>query len=130
MADYTVKRIDDMEGTFGGAFKLARAELGITSFGMQIIDLPPNLSEGHPHHDHSETGQEEVYLVLRGAATLHIGDDGEQVRLDPDVVAAVPADVKRHITTGDEGARILALGGVPGSAYEINPTTELGASRR
>ena len=129
MADYTVKRIDEMEGTFGGAFKLARAELGITSFGMQIIELPPNLSEGHPHHDHAETGQEEVYLVLRGAATLHIGDD-EEVALDPDVVAAVPANVKRHLTTGAEGARVLALGGVPGSAYEINPTTELGASQR
>jgi mannose-6-phosphate isomerase-like protein (cupin superfamily) len=128
MADYTVKRIDDMEGTFGGAFKLARAELGVTSFGMQIIDLPPNLSEGHPNHDHAETGQEEVYLVLRGAATLHIGDD--DVELTPDVVAAVPAQARRHLTTGAEGARVLALGGVPGSAYEINPTTELGASQR
>jgi uncharacterized cupin superfamily protein len=128
MADYTVKRIDDMEGTFGGAFKLARAELGITSFGMQVIDLPPNLSEGHPDHDHAESGQEEVYLVLRGKATLHLEDD--QVELDPDVIAAVPADVKRHLTTGSEGARILAVGGVPGQAYEINPTTELGASRR
>ena len=128
MADYTVKRIDDMEGTFGGAFKLARAELGVTSFGMQIIDLPPNLSEGHPDHDHTESGQEEVYLVLRGAATLHVGDD--DVELTPDVVAAVPARAKRHLTTGAEGARVLALGGVPGSAYEINPTTELGASDR
>src|SRR3954454_25282375 len=108
MADYTVKRIDDMAATFQGGFKLARAELGVTSFGMQVLDLPPNLSEGHPDHDHSETGQQEVYLVLRGAATLHVG--GDDVELVPEVLACVAAGVKRHLTTGADGARILALG--------------------
>ena len=29
MADYTVKRIDEMEGAYGGAMKRARAELGV-----------------------------------------------------------------------------------------------------
>src|SRR3954449_10630812 len=69
VADYTVKRIDEMEGAFGGAFKRARAELGVESFGMQVMDLPPNL-EQFPEHDHAGDGQEEVYLLLRGSAEI------------------------------------------------------------
>ncbi len=41
MADYSVKRIDDMQAHARGSFKLARAELGVTSFGIQVIDMPP-----------------------------------------------------------------------------------------
>lgn len=126
MADFQSKRIDDMAGTFGGAFKLARAELGITSFGMQVIDLPPNLTEGYPEHDHAESGQEEVYLALRGSGTMTI--DGEAVELTPEVMLRVGPGARRRLTTGPEGLRLLALGAVPGSAYEINPQTELSAA--
>ena len=37
---YTVKAIDEMEaiGPFG-VFKLARAELGLSAFGMAVIDI-------------------------------------------------------------------------------------------
>src|SRR6476646_1117875 len=126
MADYTVKNIDEMTGTVGGAFKLVRAELGVSAWGMQILDLPPNLNEGYPNHDHAETGQEEVFVTLRGSATLTI--EGEDVELSPDVIVRVGPNDKRCIRTGPDGARILALGGVPGKAYEINPRTELSAA--
>jgi mannose-6-phosphate isomerase-like protein (cupin superfamily) len=126
MADFTAKRIDDMAATFQGGFKLARAELGVSAWGMQILDLPPNLNEGYPNHDHSETGQEEVFVTLRGSATMTI--DGEDVELTPDVLVRVGPAAKRCIRTGPDGARILALGGTPGSAYEINPQTELSAA--
>jgi hypothetical protein len=39
MADCPVLAIDDMERGFGGVF--VRASLGVTSFGMQVIDPPP-----------------------------------------------------------------------------------------
>ena len=126
MADVTVKSIDDMAATFGGGFKLARAELGVTSFGMQVLDLPPNMNEGYPNHDHAETGQEEVYLTLRGSATMTV--EGEEIELVPDLMVRVGPEAKRCLRTGPDGARILALGGVPGSAYEINPQTELSAA--
>ena len=122
MSAYTLKPFDDMEASFQGAFKKVRAELGISSFGMQVLDLPPHL-DAYPEHDHSEDHQEEVYVVLRGAA--HMVVDGEALDLPPDVIVRVGPGIKRKITTGAEGARILALGGVPGEAYKINPTTEL-----
>ena len=33
MAEYTVKQIDEMEAIVGGAFKRARAELGVSALG-------------------------------------------------------------------------------------------------
>ena len=65
MGDYTAKRVDDMEAVYRGGFKRARAELGVKAFGMQVLDMPA-LLEAYPEHDHAESGQEEVYVVLRG----------------------------------------------------------------
>ncbi len=56
MSGYAVKKIDEMEAIYGGAFKRARAELGVESFGMQIIDMPPNF-ENYPEHDHGGTAR-------------------------------------------------------------------------
>ena len=125
MGDYTVKKIDEMEAVFGGAFKRARAELGVESFGMQVIDMPPDVDGQYPEHDHAEDGQEEVYIVMRGSAEMEI--EGEKVALDPDSMVRVGPGVNRTIRTGSEGARILALGGVPGKAYEAPDVTKLGA---
>jgi mannose-6-phosphate isomerase-like protein (cupin superfamily) len=125
MGDYTVKKIDEMEAVFGGAFKRARAELGVESFGMQVLDMPPDVDGQYPEHDHAEDGQEEVYVVMRGAAEMEI--EGEKVALDPDTFVRVGSGTKRTIRTGSEGARILALGGVPGAAYESPDVTKLGA---
>jgi mannose-6-phosphate isomerase-like protein (cupin superfamily) len=124
MADYTVKRVGDMEAVFGGAFKRARAELGVSSFGMQVIDMPPNADQ-YPEHDHGETGQEEVFIVLRGCAEIDV--DGEKVALDPETFIRVGAHARRKIVTGEQGARILALGATPGQAYEAPDVTQLGA---
>jgi mannose-6-phosphate isomerase-like protein (cupin superfamily) len=123
MADYAVKKIDDMEAVFLGAFKRARAELGVSSFGMQVMDLPPNLDQ-FPEHDHADDGQEEVYVVMRGKAEIDI--DGERIQMDPDTIVRVSSGTKRKIYTGDEAVRILALGGVPGKAYQPPDVSKLG----
>jgi mannose-6-phosphate isomerase-like protein (cupin superfamily) len=125
MPDYTVKRIDDMEGAFGGGLKKARAELGVSSFGMQVIDMPPNYTD-YPEHDHAEQSQEEVYAVMRGSGEMDV--EGERIALNPDVIVRVGAAAKRKVLAGPEGIRIIALGGTPGAAYEISEFTELSAS--
>ena len=124
MADYTVKRIDEMEAAFLGAFKRARAELGVEAFGMQVMDLPPTL-EQFPEHNHAESGQEEVYVVMSGRGELDV--EGERVAMDPDTIVRVGPTATRKIYTGDEGMRVLALGGVPGRAYEPPDVSKLGA---
>jgi mannose-6-phosphate isomerase-like protein (cupin superfamily) len=125
MADYTMKRIDEMEAAYGGGLKKARAELGVSSFGMQIVDLPPNFSD-YPEHDHSEEAQEEVYAVIRGSGQLEI--DGERIDINPDVVVRVGAAARRKVYSGPEGLRLMAMGGTPGAAYEIKAFSELGGA--
>ncbi len=122
MSDYTAKRIDEMEAGFGGGFVKARAELGVTAFGMQVIQLPPNYTD-YPEHDHADGGQEEVFLAIGGSGWMDI--EGERVDLDRDTLVRVGPAAKRKIYSGPDGLRVLALGGAPGQAYEINAITEL-----
>ncbi len=123
MGGYTVKKIDDMEAVFFGSFKRVRAELGVESFGIQIIDIPPNY-EDYPEHDHAEDGQEEVFLTLRGGGELEI--EGERHPLDEDHAARVGSGVKRKVWPGDDGIRVLIVGGTPGAVYEPPDVTKLG----
>jgi mannose-6-phosphate isomerase-like protein (cupin superfamily) len=124
MSDYAVKRIDEMEGIYGGALKRARAELGASSFGLGILDLPPNF-ERYPTHDHHHDGQEEVFVVLSGGGEIAI--EGERHPLDADHVARVAPGVKRKLLSGEDGMRVLIVGGVPGEAYVPHRRSELGA---
>ena len=123
MSNYAVKKIDEMEAVFGGGFKRARAELGVESFGMQIIDMPPNY-ENYPEHDHEQDGQEEVYVTLRGGGEIEI--EGERFPLDPDHVARVASGTKRKVWPGSDGIRLLVIGGVPGGTYEAPDISNLG----
>jgi hypothetical protein len=123
MSGYAVKAIDDLEAVYRGAFKRARAELGVESFGMQIIDMPANF-DGYPQHDHGSDGQEEVYLALRGGGELEI--EGERHPLDPDHIARVGPGVSRKVWPGEEGIRLLIVGGKPGAVYEAPDISKLG----
>jgi mannose-6-phosphate isomerase-like protein (cupin superfamily) len=125
MADYTAKRIDEMEAGFGGGFVKARAELGVTAFGLQVIQLPPDYGD-YPEHDHAESGQEEVFLAIAGSGWMEI--DGERVDIDGKTLVRVGAEAKRKVHSGPEGLRLLAIGGCPGEAYKIVPMTELEAA--
>jgi hypothetical protein len=125
MADYTAKPIGEMEASYGGGFVKARAELGVSAFGMQVIQLPPDFGD-YPEHDHSESGQEEVYLPIGGSGWIEI--DGERVDLDTDTFVRVGPAARRKVYSGPEGLRVLAIGGAPGHAYQIEPSTELGSS--
>jgi mannose-6-phosphate isomerase-like protein (cupin superfamily) len=134
MADVTAKRFDEMESALGGVFVRARAELGVTSFGMQVINLPAHFDEPYAEHAHegmpteqeyANHGQEEVYVPLRGRATLVAGD--RRWELEPGMAIRVGAAQMRNVITGDEPFQMLAIGGNPGRPYEAPPFSELGA---
>src|SRR5690242_12304004 len=115
MPDVTVKRVEDFEAIFGGGFRRARAGLGVTSFGLAVIDLPRGFSH-FPEHDQTHDEQEEVYTVVSGRATLRVG--GEDYELEPGVFARVGASEKRKLITGDEPARVIEMGATPGKIYD------------
>ena len=111
-----MKAIDEMETIYDGIARRARAELGVTAWGMQVMTLPPDW-DGYPDHAHDagteEAGQEEVYIPLAGSATLVAG--GERFELRPGVMVRVGAAQRRQILPGPEGIRFVALGGVVGA---------------
>ena len=127
MTDVTVATIDEMEGIHGGIARRARATLGVTAWGMQVLTLPAGW-DGYPNHNHDaeafDPNQEEVYIPLSGSATMVAGD--ERFDLEPGVMVRVGPTQLRQVLPGDEGIRILVLGGRPGT-FEAPGWTELGA---
>jgi quercetin dioxygenase-like cupin family protein len=89
-----------------------------------VIDLPPNF-ERYPVHDQTHDDQEEVYTALSGRVTLRVGD--QEYELEPGVFARVGATEKRKLVTGDEAARVLAMGAMPGRVYEPPEFSEEGS---
>jgi hypothetical protein len=126
MSDVTAADFEAMEPIYDGLARRARATLGVTSFGMQLLTLPPNW-DGYPDHRHDaasgDPNQEEVYIPLAGSATLAVGE--ERVELRPGMMVRVGPDEPRRIVPGPDGVRIVALGGVPGS-FAPSAWTELG----
>ena len=122
MTDVTAVQISEVEGAYGGALRRVRAALGVTTFGMQIVELPPNSGDGYPRHIHDD--QEEVFLALRGSGEIVAGDETHE--LDGETVVRVGPGVPRQIRSGPDGLRVLALGGMLDGAYAPRPWTELG----
>jgi mannose-6-phosphate isomerase-like protein (cupin superfamily) len=119
--DFTAKRIEEMEAIFGGAFRRARAELGVSSFGLSVSDFPPNADQ---YPEHAEDEQEEVYVIAGGSGEIDI--EGERSPLDPDTVVRVGPGTKKKIFSGREGMRMIAIGAIPGKPFEVQAWTELG----
>ncbi len=124
MPDFTISKIDDMEAVVFGSFKRARAQLGVSSFGMQVIDMPPNATQ-YPEHDHNHDSQEEVFAVLRGSGEIEI--DGQHHAIDSETMVRVGPDARRKVWPGDQGMRLLIVGGCPGKPYEAPEISKLGA---
>ena len=124
MPDVTVKDMSDFDAVFGGGMRRVRAGLGVTSFGMQVIELPAGFT-GYPEHDHTHDEQEEVYVPLNGSVTLEVG--GTSLELAPGMFARVGPAEKRKLIAGDEPVRILCVGGTPGVAYQPPEWTEEGS---
>jgi hypothetical protein len=125
-ADVTVAAFEDMEPLYDGVARRARATLGVTAWGMQVMTLPPHF-DGYPNHRHDasvdDADQEEVYVPLAGSATLIAGD--ERFELRPGMMARVGPEQLRQIVPGPDGIRYIALGGVPGT-FAPPTWTELG----
>jgi mannose-6-phosphate isomerase-like protein (cupin superfamily) len=114
MTGFAAKSIDDLPTLWDGFAKLVRPGMGVTAFGANIMDLPPDYST--KSHDESDSGQQELYVALRGAGAVVI--DGKEHPLDGEHMVRVDAGTARTLSSGPEGLRVLCVGGVPGGVYE------------
>jgi tetratricopeptide (TPR) repeat protein len=98
-----------------------RRRLSITSFGIQAFRAPNGVDVIREHDETllGEAGQEELYVVLNGAATFEI--DGETLEAPAGSLVQVQPTAKRKATAKEEGTTILVVGGTPGKAYEPAP---------
>src|SRR3954447_24235313 len=106
--------IDALPDMWDGFMRMVRPGLGITAFGANIMNLPPDYST--KSHDEGESGQQELYVALQGAGTVDV--DGERLPLDAEHLVRVDAGTARVLSSGSEGMRVLCVGGIPGGVYE------------
>jgi len=94
----------DLEGE--DRFQRLRAELGLSTFGLNLIRLRPG--QGSRIHRHAH--QEEAYLVLEGTLTLQTPDDTRELARGD--LARVGPDVRRQLSNRtDQPLHVLAIGG-------------------
>ncbi len=87
-------------------FHRLRAELGVSTFGLNLIVLAP----GQRGRIHRHQRQEEVYLVLEGTLELHV--EAEPHRLETGELARVGPDVRRQLVNrSPQRLAVLAIGG-------------------
>ena len=103
-----------------------RRHFDIRGFGIRANRA---VGDGHVIGEHDEvglgsSGQEELYLVVSGAATFNV--DGERVEAPAGTCVFVrdPA-AKRSAIAKEEGTTVLAIGGTPGEAYRISIGEEM-----
>ena len=98
-----------------------RRGLGITAFGISAFSAPSGVVVINEHDETllGEAGQEELYIVMNGAATFEI--DGETVDAPTGSLVQVQPTAKRKATATEDGTTILVVGGTAGKAYEVPP---------
>ena len=112
-AGYAGRALDELPALWEGIARLVSRGMGITAFGANVFELPPDyLTESH---DESDSGQQELYVALRGSGAVVIGD--ARVPLDGEHMVRVDAGIDRALASGPEGLRVLCIGGVPGGPY-------------
>jgi uncharacterized cupin superfamily protein len=113
MAGFTIVHMNDFERPFP-KWALARKSLGLQSFGMNVVELPPG--ETIPEHTEVESDQEEVFIVLSGDATIvidgvdHPAPAGTFARLDPEPRRTV-------VNRSDADATLLIVSAPQTSGY-------------
>ena len=115
-APYTGLRYDEMPSLWDGFANLVRPGLGLSAFGANVMNLPPDYET--KAHDESESGQEELYVGLAGAGAVLVGKERTRLALDPERAVRVAPGTSRILASGPEGLRVLIIGGVPGEAYD------------
>jgi quercetin dioxygenase-like cupin family protein len=116
---------DELTGRDEGRVRFGvRQHLDITAFGVNAFRA--TAEGGQVINEHDETGglgssgQQELYVVLNGAATFSI--DGESVEAPAGSFVFVgDPSAKRGAVATEAGTTVLAIGSSPGEGYRVRP---------
>ena len=111
---YSMIHIDEIEPAGpGGAVRFVRRQLGVEAFGVNWFQIPPN-REGR-EHDESESGQEEVNVIVAGSGWYRI--EGEDIPVSVGSFLRFDPGTTRCPVAGPEGMTMIGIGARKGS-YE------------
>jgi len=111
---YSLVHVDDIAPAGPhGAVRFVRRELGVEAFGVNWFTLPPN-TEGR-EHDESESGQEEVNVIVEGSGWYRI--EGEEIPVRVGSFLRFDPSTTRCPIAGPDGMTMIGIGARRGS-YE------------
>ena len=98
-----------------------RRHFDVRGFGVRANRA---VGDGHVIGEHDEVGlggsnQEELYLILSGAATFNVNGERVEAPAGTFVFVGDPA-AKRSAIAKEEGTTVLAIGGTPGEPYRLS----------
>jgi tetratricopeptide (TPR) repeat protein len=121
MSGFAVARLEEIDEINDGRcpWRPVRHHFGITSFGVNA--WMGREAGARLINEHDEAGdadsQEELYLVQRGRARFEL--DGESVDAPAGTFVFARPGVTRTAFAEEPGTTLIALGGTPGKAYEL-----------
>ena len=118
---FAVAQLDQLEEISDGRCPMrpVRHHFGISAFGVNAWTAHAAGDRIINEHDESDDdGQEELYVVVRGHAVFEL--DGKRLDARAGTLVFVRPEVKRTAFAEEGGTSILAFGGVPGKAYEVD----------
>ena len=122
MSGYAIAHLDEIDELDDGRqpWRPVRHHFGISSFGITAWTgrgAGDRILNEHDEADESDRS-EELYLVTRGHAVFEL--DGERRDAPAGTFVFVEPEVKRTAFAEEAGTTIVAIGGVPGKAYEVS----------
>ena len=109
----TLLHLSDVPETVipSGRWQPLNERLGIRAFGISAVAMDPG-DDFDIEHEESESGQQEVYVVVSGRAAFRIGD--QEVEAGPGDVVAVsdPAELRSYRAL-EPGMRVVCVGAAP-----------------
>ena len=104
---YAFGSIDELGEGYG--FRKVRQGLGVESFGVNVVVMPPQYEGFFHYHDE----QDELYFVHAGTARVEVG--GEERLLGPGGMVHVRSTTPRRVSNGgDEDLVVLIVGAKDG----------------
>jgi quercetin dioxygenase-like cupin family protein len=102
----------DVAGFRGQRRKGVAQALSARAVKLNQFDNEPG--QAGKEHDEQESGQEEVYVALRGSGVVRV--DGAELPFRPGLYVLVSPESARQVVAGDEGLGYLVVGAVVADA--------------
>src|SRR5215471_12269676 len=103
----TITEIPPVKDDWPATWKSVRHHFGITAFGVNAVTK----DEGNvliPEHDHSESGEQELYVILVGEALATL--DGEQISVSAGSAVGVEGTTRRKFESVTSPTTLMVIG--------------------